>query len=137
MSSTFNYKIYKDPMRWPDTDFFGVWNSEKQAWEIEGALDYDRYSKELALVIDAVKAKNYKLAKDELLEYYRKFNRKNLIRHNGGVLNVDKNPDLDICCSALERNVYSVNCMNGKAMGFINVDEQLKWHSADVFVFSL
>lgn len=134
VSSTFNYKILKDPMRWTDSDFFGVWDSEKQAWEIEGALDYNRYSKELALVIDAVKSKNYKLAKDELLEYYRKFNRKHLIRHNGGVLNVDQNPDLDISCSALEKNVYSVNCMNGKAMGFINVGEQPMWHSADVFV---
>ena len=59
------------PMKTKDSDFFGLWNKQKQIWENQGILDYDRYSNELAQVLDAVKADDYKLAKNLLLEYYR------------------------------------------------------------------
>jgi len=128
MSTTYSYPILKDPMKVKDSDFFGLWNSERQAWENEGVFDYNKYSAELASVIDAVKSGDYKLAKNQLLEYYRKKNKDLKIPpySNGSM------EKLELCCKALEKNLYSANKMNGHLMDFITVDEELKWHRADV-----
>ena len=122
-----NYKILGDPMKTKDSDFFGLWNKQKQIWENQGILDYDRYSNELAAVIDAVKSGDYKLAKNHLLEYYREKSKEFKFKP------INRSTEkLELCCNALEKNVYSVNRMNGHLMDFFTVDEELKWHRADV-----
>ena len=114
-------------MKTKDSDFFGLWNKQKQIWENQGILDYDRYSNELAAVIDAVKSGDYKLAKNLLLEYYREKSKEFKFKP------INRSTEkLELCCNALEKNLYSVNRMNGHLMDFFTVDEELKWYSADV-----
>jgi len=127
MNTTYNYKILNDPMKTTDPDFFGLWNQKSQMWENHGILDYDKYSNELSSVIDAVKSGDYRLAKNHLLEYYRE--KYKYIKINPYPARTEK---LDLCCRALEKNVYSANRMNGHIMDFFTVDEELKWYSADV-----
>ena len=127
MGRNFEYLILNDPMKMTDGNFFGTWNSQRQVWENEGIFDYEKYSKELGNVISAVKSGDYKLAKSELLKYYREKNKDIKFEH------LDKSVEkLDLCCKALEKNIYSVNKMNGHLVGFFNVDENLKWHTIDV-----
>jgi len=130
MSTTFNYKILKDPMRVSDEDFFGIWDSEKQVFKKEGIFDFDKYSKELASVICAVKSGDYKLAKDELLRYYRENRIPDLYKARETHEGIDE--ETRMRCLALEKNVYSANSMNGKAMDFFTVSEKYTWHTVNV-----
>ncbi|MEE1043566.1 MAG: DNRLRE domain-containing protein, partial [Clostridia bacterium] len=127
MKSAFDYWIARDPMRVTDEYIFGVWSKERNDWDSKGVFDYDKYSKGLSKVIEAVKVNNYTLAKDELLAYYRKSDKKNKIKPNP--------KSIEHCLmsyEALKRNIYSVCKMNGMVMGFFNAEEELDWHSIDV-----
>lgn len=124
------YTIYKDPHRVLDRDFFGEWNELKKSWEFESLLDYEKYEKELAEVISAVKDNNYALAKEELLKYYRNKHKNAKLPRYKRV--GDNRERLLMCAEALEKNIYCVNTMNGHTMGFFNMCEEEKWYKKDV-----
>lgn len=124
------YTIYKDPHRVLDRDFFGEWNELTQSWNFESLLNYEKYEKELSKVIEAVKANNYALAKEELLKYYRN-------KHKNAKLPIynkmgKTNDRILMVAETLEKNIYCVNTMNGHTMGFFNMCEEEKWYSKDV-----
>ena len=52
-----------------DSDFFGVWDEEKQSWTTKGKLDYDEYPG-LELVETAAMAGDYEQAKLAYYNYY-------------------------------------------------------------------
>lgn len=56
-----------------DEEFFGLWDPEKNEWDIEGKINYS-YAPELAEVERLVKLNSYSMAKDALFAYYRNKN---------------------------------------------------------------
>lgn len=129
-ANTYDYPIYCDPMRIRDEQFLGQWDTLNGCWKRESILDYEKYEKELQDVIVQVKEGNYSKAKECLLTYYRnKFQ-----NYDINISNEMNEENDEICCQALERNVYSSVCMNGVPVGFLDMDTTCKWRSIDILI---
>ena len=125
----YHYPVYNDPMYISDEDFFGVWSEADDGWS---TLPYFRYSEFEGLkdVENAVKANNYPLAKEMLLEYYQgqRNNRvADLQAYAASTLD-----GYEVYLEAMARNAYPNGFLSGEEIGFFMIDNDWKTYSVNV-----
>ena len=121
----YDYVIDEDPMQISDEEFFGVWDETLDEWTLQPYFRYDDFA-DMAPVKEAVMDGDYDEAKEALLEYYRG------IKDERGYLESVPGKSALIRSEALQKNVYTVNAMNGSVQGFINVDNDWGEQRIDV-----
>lgn len=110
---------YADGNRMSDEEFFGKWDAEENTWEMEPKLNY-QYDDGLSLAEDYIKSGDYGMAKEIILNYYKK--RSDLkypvsLTRNTVVANALKN--WIIPCETTLYGIYSIS-------------EQPQWYEFDV-----
>ena len=129
-TDTYDFPMYGDPQRIPDEEFFGKWDAENEVWEIPSYFKYDNDPEafpEFKPVMEAVKAGDYDLAKQELMDYYtpKKYN------YTSRATTVSNNSRIQ--AELLMRNFYALNQANGFVRGLVQVDST-DWQQIDVDV---
>ena len=121
----YDYVIDEDPMQLSDETFFGVWDEVAGEWTSQPYFRYDEFP-DMEPVKTAVQEGDYDAAKDALLEYYRG------VKDERSYLEAAPSKSSLVRSEGLQKNVYTVNAMNGQIQGFINVDNEWGEHRIDV-----
>ena len=129
---TYDFPMLGDPQNLPDEEFFGKWDAENEVWEIPSYYKYDTDPDaypEMEPIVNAVKAGDYELAKERLMNYYvpKKFN---YVSRPSTVSEAAR-----IQTELIMRNFYAVNSQNGFPRGIAEVNST-EWQEIEVDVLS-
>jgi len=130
-TNTYDFPMPGDPQRVTDEDFFGKWDAVNKVWEKPSYFKYDTdpdLYPDMQPVLNAVKAGDYELAKQELMDYYTPMKYK-YIAYSGGTVSTNSRIQSEL----LMRNFYALNQANGYVRDIAKV-ESTEWQEVEADV---